>query len=252
MVDWHDDDEFWEGTRAVVFNEARVTQASDEVNRVLALVGDLPRQAAILDLGCGIGRHTLEFAARGFRTTGVDRTTAYLDRARAEASRRALTIEWVEADMRQFRRVDTFDLAVNLLTSFGYFADPAEDRRVIDNVYASLKAGGHLVMDLMGKEVLARIFQRRDWHEEPDGTTLLEERTITDNWGRIDVRWITLHGAERREHRFGHRLYAATELNALLTTGGFDPVNVYGSFAGTPYDHEAERLIVVARKPDDT
>jgi SAM-dependent methyltransferase len=249
MVDWYDDDEFWEGTRAVVFNEARITQAPEEVSQIVALVGNLPEQAAVLDLGCGIGRHTLGFAAKGFRTTGVDRTSAYLDRARAEASQRALTVEWVEADMRQFCRPDAFDLAVNLLTSFGYFADPAEDRRVIDNLYASLKPGGHLVMDLMGKEVLARIFQQRDWHEEPDGTTVLEERTITDDWGRIDVRWITLHGTERHEYRYGLRLYAASELNGLLSAAGFGPVKTCGSFAGTPYDHEAERLIVVARKP---
>ena len=249
MADWYDNDEFWEETRTVVFNETRREQAPDEVSRVLDLLGDMPSNAAILDLGCGIGRHSLELARKGFRVTGVDRTATYLDKAKEQADRQELNAEWVLADMRQFRRPDTFDAAVNLLTSFGYFADPAEDRRVVDNLFTSLKPGGRLVMDLMGKEVLARIFQQRDWHEEPDGTLVLEERAIKDDWGWIDVCWTTLRGSQRREHRFGHRLYSAGELRKLLADAGFTAVEAYGTLAGTPYDHQAERLVVVARKP---
>lgn len=46
--------------------------------------------------------------------------------------------------------------AINLFTSFGYFEDPAEDLRVAKNLHESLKPGGKLVMEMMGKEVLAR------------------------------------------------------------------------------------------------
>lgn len=249
MADWYDNDEFWNETRTLLFNETRLAQAQDEVNQVLDLLGDTPSKAAILDMGCGIGRHALEFARKGFRVTGVDRTDAYLDKAKAQAASQGLNVEWVLADMRQFRRADDFDAAVNLLTSFGYFPDPAQDRCVVDNLFASLKPGGCLVMDLMGKEVLARIFQQRDWHEEPDGTLVLEEREIKDNWGWIDVRWTILRGSKRREYRFGHRLYSADKLRRLLADTGFTAVEAYGTLAGTPYDHQAERLVIVARKP---
>jgi hypothetical protein len=66
----------------------------------------------------------------------------------------------------------------------------------------------------------------------------------------LSVRWIALRGSDRKEYRFGHRLYSATELVALLTDVGFDPVVAYGSLEGAPYDHEAKRLVVLARKPD--
>jgi SAM-dependent methyltransferase len=151
--------------------------------------------------------------------------------------------------MRRFRRDSVFDVAVNLLTSFGYFADAAEDRRVAENLFASLKPGGHLVMELMGKEILARVFRRYDWHEEPDGTLVLEERTIKPDWSWIEVRWIIVRGNDRRECRFGHRLYSAVELRELLTSVGFASVSAYGSLDATPYDNNAERLVVVAKKP---
>lgn len=248
MPSWHENDDFWDGTAPVLFAEEKLKQAPAEVARILELI-ELPPGAAVLDMGCGLGRHAREFARKGYRVTGVDRTTHYLDIARRDARRERQEVEWVQADMRTFHRENAFDAAVNLFTSFGYFDNAAEDRRVAENLFASLKPGGYLVMDLMAKEILARIFQPRDWREEPDGTILLEERKITADFSWVDVRWIIIRDERTVEHRFGHRLYSAGELKGLLGDVGFVHRQVYGSFEGAPYDHQAERLVVVARKP---
>ena len=100
----------------------------------------------MLDLCCGVGRHSLELVRRGFRVTGVDRTQAYLDLVAAAAKREALDLELVRQDMREFHRDESYDGVINLFTSFGYFEDPRDDQRVVDNVYASLRSGGVLVM----------------------------------------------------------------------------------------------------------
>ena len=247
MSEWHESDAFWEDTAPFVFDQARLKSASEEAEQVLKLLG-LPDGAAILDLGCGVGRHSLEFARRGMRVTGVDRTEGYLERARAESAEQGLDVEWVRADMREFRRENVFDAAVSLLTSFSYFADPAEDRRVAENVLASLKPGGRFVIDLMGKEVLARIFREKDWHEGPDGTLLLEERRVTDDWGRLEARWIVIRNGSRSEHRFTLRLYSAAELRCLLLDVGFGDLAAFGSLGGSPYDESAQRLVIVAGK----
>lgn len=44
--------------------------------------------------------------------------------------------------MRTFRRPAAFDGAVNLYTSFGYFDDQEEDRRVLRNLRESLRPAG--------------------------------------------------------------------------------------------------------------
>jgi SAM-dependent methyltransferase len=248
MIDWHEDDAFWDTMAPVLFTEERWKQAPGEVGQILKLI-ELPEGAAVLDMGCGPGRHAVEFAARGYLVTGVDRTAQYLEMARQAADKRGVEVEWVNADMREFRRDGGFDAVVSLLSSFGYFADPREDRRVAENFLADLRPGGYLVMELMGKELLARLFRPTDWHQEPDGTIVLEDRKIADDWAWIDVRWVVLRGERRAEHRFGHRLYAASELKELLGGVGFTDVRTYGSLSGTRYDHEAERLVVVARKP---
>ncbi len=248
MSSWYDDDSFWADIESVIFNEERRTKAPGEVEQILSLLGS-PTNGALLDLGCGIGRHSLEFARRGHRVTSVDRTRRYLDVASRAADEQKLNVEWVESDMREFRRPESFDVAVNLFTSFGYFDKDADERRVVENVFASLKPGGRFVLDIMPKEVLTRIFRERDWHEEPDGTILLEERKVTDDWALLELRWIILRDGRQREHRFRLRLYSAAELKTLLSGAGFGAIRAFGSLTGTPYDHQAERLVLIAEKP---
>jgi len=243
---WYEDDHFWQAVSPIMFGEQRLTQAALQSDQLTKLL-DLTPPASVLDLCCGLGRHSLELARRGFKVTGVDRTGVYLRHAHKQALEEKLEIEFVQADMREFCRPNAFDAAINLFTSFGYFENPAEDRRVIVNVHKSLKKDGKLVMDMAGKEIVARVFRERDWHEE-NGVIWFEERSISKDWSWIDNRWILLRGDKRDEFRISHRLYSAAELTALLRDCGFQQVHSYGDLAGAPYDHNAERLVVVAHK----
>jgi SAM-dependent methyltransferase len=248
MTSWHDNDAFWSDSASLIFNKQRLEAAPKEVEQAAALL-QLKPGADVLDLCCGIGRHSVELARRGFRVTGVDRNAQYLARAKETAKREGLNIEWVQSDMREFRRDRAFDGAVNLLTSFGYFEDPQDDANVLANLFASLKPGGAFLMDIMGKEVMARIFREHDWREEPDGAILLEERKLRDDWNWADIRWIILHGNQRREHRFSLRLYSASDLRGMFETAGFRDVRTLGGLDGRPYDQAAERLVIVGHKP---
>lgn len=249
MTAWHDDDEFWRDTAPAIFSAERMGRAATDVDQLLRLVS-LPRGASVLDMGCGPGRHAVELAARGFSVTGVDRTSQFLEMANEDARKRGTDAEWVRADMREFRRDNAFDLALSLLTTFGYFEDQAEDQRVAGNLFASLKPGGRLVMDLMGKEVLARVFQRRDWRREPDGTVVIEERSVARDWSWIDMCWIVQREGRCHERRCGHRIYSAVEIKELLARAGFVDLAAHGSLEGVPYDDRAERLVILARKPN--
>ena len=217
-----------------------------QVEGVISLTGIKPG-AHILDLGCGVGRHSSELARRGFRVTGVDRTHHYLEQASHKAEKEGLKVEFIQEDMRTFSHPDAFDAAISLFTSFGYFEDPGEDHQVVANVYHSLKSDGVFLVDVHGKETLARIFREKDWHEE-NGALILEERKVSQNWSWMEARWILFKDNKRSEFTVTHRLYAATELIALLTSCGFREADAYGNLEGGPYDHTAGRMVIVGHK----
>jgi SAM-dependent methyltransferase len=148
MSTWFDDDTFWESLDWFLFSEFRTAQiTSIEVDRIAKLLRPAP-SSSILDLCCGPGRHCIEFARRGFRVTGVDRTARYLELARTHSVECRLDIESLQADMRAFKRAEHFDFALNLFSSFGYFEDPNDDLQVLRKLQESLKPGGKLLMEM--------------------------------------------------------------------------------------------------------
>ena len=243
---WHDDDEFWQTLAPWFFDEERIEKAPEEVDRLVELLGIEP-PAAVLDLCCGPGRHSVELARRGFVVTAVDRTAAYLRQARLRAEGKGVAVDFVEEDMRRFSRPGAFDAAVNLFTAFGYFRDIEDDRTVLRHLHECLKDGGRLVMEMVSTEILAKRFRERDWQER-DGVILLEERKLADGWSWIDNRWILIEGTDRREFAVSHRLYSGAQLRRELLDAGFAAVELFGGLDGAAYDHKANRLVAVATR----
>lgn len=247
---WFADEGFWEEMAELMFDQRRLAGTASEVDRVVDLV-DVPAGGAVLDMPCGFGRHSLALARRGYRVTGVDLSPGYLGRLRGaldEAGALPGALEVVRADMREFRREGAYDAALNLYSSFGYFADVADDWRVLENILSSLRPGGALLMELMGKEVLARDFRERRFHER-DGVILLERARVLDAWSATETRWTLIRGEQRYDRSFRTRLYSAVVLSGMLRRVGFASVEVFGSLYRIPYDHRAERLVVLARAP---
>jgi SAM-dependent methyltransferase len=72
----------------------------------------LPRGRA-LDIACGAGRNALYLAERGYAVDAVDISSVALDRARASARERGLTVNWIEMDLEATIPTDArYDLIV--------------------------------------------------------------------------------------------------------------------------------------------
>jgi SAM-dependent methyltransferase len=246
MTTWYEKESFWKTWAPFMFSRERWENAAEEVTNLISLLQIAPG-AKVLDLCCGPGRHSLEFARRGYSVVGVDRTKTYIEKARKQAQAEGLEAEFIQEDMRHFRRAKSFDAVINLFTSFGFFEDEKDDQLVIKNMASSLREGGSFVIDIIGKEIVARIFRERDW-QEVNGALMLEERKVTKNWSWMENRWILIKDGKIKEFRFSLRPYSASELITLLRASGFDSVQVFGNLAGDPYDHKAKRLVAVARK----
>jgi SAM-dependent methyltransferase len=244
--EWFDGDSFWRDFYLFMFSEKRFAEAAEQVPKLLSLAN--AKGNTVLDLCCGPGRFALPLAKLGFRVTGVDKSRYLLNKARVGAKSAKVSVEWVYQDMRDFTRPGAFDLALNLFTSFGYFENKQEDSLVLTNIFRSLRPGGVFMIDVMGKEVLARIAQPTLCDILPDGSKLVQRPQIADGWTRVRSEWILIRDGVARTFNFQNTIYSGQELRELLFRTGFAEVKLYGSLEGEEYGVSAKRLIAVARK----
>src|SRR5919199_5263013 len=127
MAEWW---QTWFGPAYLAVYDAYLAERTPaEVDGLEAVAGLRPPMR-ILDLGCGQGRHSIELARRGYEVTGLDQSPVLLAEAKHRAAEAGVNVRWILADMRDAPKED-FDLCVNLFTSFGYFAEDADNQRVL-------------------------------------------------------------------------------------------------------------------------
>jgi SAM-dependent methyltransferase len=245
--EWFDDNSFWQGLYPFMFPEKRIAEADGQIEKVLALAK--PAGKSVLDLCCGPGRCSIALAKRGFSVTGVDRTKFLLDKARAKARAEHLKIEWVERDMRDFVRPDSFALAISMFTSFGYFDDKREDMTVLENMFKSLKPGGACLIEMLGKERLAKVLLPTTSSMLADGTMIVERHEIFDDWTRVRNEWLLIKRDRVKSYKFHHTVYSGQELRDRMQGAGFVDVTLYGNLDGDKYGPSAERLVAIGRRP---
>jgi len=247
MTDWFEDESFWQELYPFIFPPDKLDSAEEEVDSILELTGFA--QGRVLDLCCGPGRHSIALAKRGAKVTGIDRSAFLLERAASRSRADSVEVEWVHEDMRQFIRAETFDLVINMYTSFGYFDDKNEDIKVLRNVIGSLRPGGTFLIELASKEWLAKVYQPTTSEETADGGLLIQRHEIIDDWSRIRNHWIVVNDGQAMTFQFHHTIYSAQELKDRLDQVGFKNVRAFGDLSGGAFGIESARLVVLAEKP---
>ncbi len=189
----------------------------------------LKKRASILDVCCGIGRHAVELARRGYRVTGVDVNERYLEIAAARARRRKVRPIFDRSDMRKMPYRDEFDAAVLMWTSFGYFEDEKDDLKSLRAIRRALRPGGKFLIDLINRDWLVKNFQSHSWAEVKEGF-VLEHREFDPARSRLNSEWVFVGkgsgGVERKNITL--RIYSLHELLGLMESAGFAVAAVFG------------------------
>jgi len=242
---------WWEGyfdqTFISLYRDLLTRERTEREIRGLREMVALPPGAAVLDVACGWGRHSIELARAGYAVTGLDLSETLLARARKRAAAARVEAAFVRGDMREIGRRGEFDLVLSLYSSLGYFLSDDEDLRVLRGVREALRPDGAFVLETMHRDHIVGAYAARDWWETDDGLTVWVEREFdaVEGVSREWTRWSK--GKESAEKYHEIRIRSATEWDALLRAAGLVPVDWYGDWELAPFIHTSEDLIVVCR-----
>ncbi|MFF9400537.1 methyltransferase domain-containing protein [Streptomyces sp. NPDC014744] len=245
-MEWYEDDSLWSDFAPTMFSPVRAQSVAELVATSPLL--DFPPRSRVLDLCCGPGLFLVPLADRGFDVTGVDLSESMLERARSACEEAGADVRLVRGDMLTYTAPGAFDVVLNVFTSFGYFDDPDDNLRVLSNAWESLAPDGQLLVDVMGKEVLAGWIGRPQAVDLPDGSYVVQRDVVFDSWRRLRTDWTLVRGTSARTASLTSYLYSAAELYDLFVAAGFADVECFGGFDGCTYDNYSRRLIVRGRK----
>lgn len=199
---------------------------------------DLSSSSKILDVPCGTGRHSVLFARRGYDVTGVDISRDCLKIAKSDSAHK--NARYVYGNMAQLQKFrGKFDVVLNLFTSFGYFATDKENEAVLKQMTQALKPGGKLVLNLIDRDWLMKIYQPVRWFEE-NGILTMEASNYDSATKYNESQMVIIDKRKAKpilKHYHYHRvrLYSNAEMLRMLKKAGLRNIKVWGDFDGNRY-----------------
>jgi SAM-dependent methyltransferase len=239
---------FFTGPYLEVYEHAHTGEATLAEVDFLEQLLHLPVQGQLLDVPCGNGRHAIAFARRGYTVTGVDLSEELLAHARQQAKEAQITVTWQCQDMRDLPWTHTFDGAICLWASFGYFDDEG-NRAFVEAVAGTLKPGARFVLETPIVETVLQHFQVRErrWNRRGD-VLLLEHWRYDFRQSQLERDWIYVQQGTITERQMVLRLYTYRELCHLLETVGFEQFEGYDAGTRKPFAVGSPLLLLAMNK----
>lgn len=225
----------------ILYKNRDYREAQQFINKLVEYL-QLPKQAEVLDIACGRGRHSVFLNKLGFKVTGIDLSRNNIAHAKQ-----------FENDRLQFKVHDMcqpmpheYDAVFNLFTSFGYFDTDHENQKAIEAMKADMKKGACGVIDFMNCR--REIKHLKPYHEVKVDHILFK----IEKWHDEDYIYKKINFEdETGEHIFVERVKILTlpDFKTFFSHAGLRLKSVFGNYELADFDEEqSQRLILVFQK----
>ncbi len=124
--------------------------------------------AKVLDLGCGPGLYTEEFAKRGFQVTGIDFSKRSIAYAKESADKNKLSIRYDYQDYLNLDFDNEFDLIIMIYLDYGALTD--DERSILNpKIVKALKDKAYFIFDVYSGEHFKNSKNTSSMDEFPQG-----------------------------------------------------------------------------------
>ena len=234
-------------------NESFTSGTIGEVDFIESEAG-FDKNRKILDIGCGTGRHSIELARRGFKVTGIDLSESMINKARSNAKKENLKIDFHIKDARNFSLNESFDLAIMICEgAFPLMETDEMNYSILYNAFSSLKPEGKLIFTTLNG--LFPLF-----HSVKDfvNSGTAQGQSDENNFDLMTFRDHSVYETEddkgnKKVLKCNERYYVPSEITWLLKSIGFLKPEIFGCKLGAfsrndKLSTEDFEMLIIAKK----
>ncbi|OPX87684.1 MAG: Cypemycin methyltransferase [Pelotomaculum sp. PtaB.Bin104] len=194
--------------------------------------GMLPRNAKILDLGCGPGLYAEQFAELGHRVIGIDINRNSIAYASENAKNKNLKIEYINESYFEITLNEQFDAVIMIYCDMGTHSNEDRDK-ILRQIRKYLKPNGRLIFDVF-TEKLAEVKKENRSFEYCDGVgfwanrphLVLSETFHYKEASLFCYQYIVITKNAQKVYRVWEHYYSEDEIKQLLFDRGYKGVRI--------------------------
>ena len=234
-MDWFDSDYYH-----VLYKHRDYNEARNFIDNIVEYL-DLKKGSKILDLACGIGRHSIYLDKIGFKVVGTDKSPNNIKKAKASKNQSVNFLQMEMIDDTNHK----YDVIFNLFTSFGY-VNHDYNLKTIKNIERQLKDDGTVIVDFMNT-----LFVKKN--------LVIEETKVIDDLSfkikrKSDGKHIykEIKFQDKKDYFFQEKVMdlSRKDFENYLIRYNLKIIKTFGDYNLNEFDIEnSERLIMVIKKP---
>lgn len=234
----------------ILMEDADYKGRSEYILSLFDKFGKIPEE--LLDLACGTGEFSNEFARRGISVIGVDISEEMLCIAKEKSEEQGNDILYICQDAASLDLHGKVGGAVCLLDSLNHIIDYTEFCKAIERVSLFLCDEGLFIFDVN------TIYKHRQ--VLGDNTFVLEEEGVYCVWqnfynpedNTVDIALDFFEGDGENYKRYSEditeRAYTEKEIESALKKAGLEILAVYDDMTYNSLKKDSERAIYITRK----
>jgi SAM-dependent methyltransferase len=213
---------------------------TNRIEKIFARHHGKTRIRSILDVACGTGNYSFQFAERGYRTVGID-IADHMIKIAKEKTEAKPNPSFFAMDMRNIKLKETFGAATVLFGGFGYLLQKRDVLQFLSSVRKRLSRGGLLLFEFWHDTGVNPASGRKSgyltWDRIEDGKELivrLNKGRYSADTNVLNIEFsyyvLDLHEKKVIDHfveDHSVKTYSIPEIGQLLNETGFSILAFY-------------------------
>ena len=206
----------------------------------------------MVDLACGTGSLTLEFAKKGIDVMGVDASYEMLSVAKNKVLEYDENIFFVCQKMQELELMEQVDTIVCTLDSINHLEKKSDVQKTFEKVSKHLKNGAYFIFDVNTIYKHDFVLANNTFVYETEKIFCVWQNNLDAENHRIFINLDFFEEKDgiyfRSSEEFFENAYAEKEIESMLTKANLEVVDKYSEMTLEQPVETAERIFYVTRK----